>query len=527
VGDTTFASMSTGTVTATSTGTVTGILGGTLTGTMELTTTVPSGATATRTGTVTLLATGELIYDWTDTVFDSGGNLKATGSGTSKQTPGTYFSQTVSGQETATANLAGNQATGTNYGDLTGTRVENGISTAIRAGYSVTETAPNAGDLSSSEPNAVTVSFEGVLGAPDANGVRVGVMTGTSTTATDTTVGGGPVREVPATATTPAATFATVIGDPKVAGGTSLGIWAQTSDPSATIVTQTYEGSGTMTSSAPYTTGSYNSTGWGIGSGPGAEGPETVPLTGSMAVTVNQTSGSGTFDPVSTDTIHLNTASVRLAGSSGNYQGPSQAVGIAGSIEKTVITTAGTTTANISTGVVTNNFSGTYFSPDGKGTLTGGTQTMTPGTYFEQTTNSGTGAVTISTPVLTTPATQTSTLSATMTRTGVAEGTQVLITPSSVITSTTNNPSALPAAGTVPANINIQGVVGPSGTGNMTLTVDQGPGTAVSTYKGPVTIDSSTKVLTATNLVGRNPANPGVNRVPAKQTGTVTSQPSP
>ena len=65
----------------------------------------------------------------------------------SPRPPGTYFTQTVTGQVTATPNPAGNQLTSANFGDLTGTRVENGITTEIRAGYSATTTAPNAGTL--------------------------------------------------------------------------------------------------------------------------------------------------------------------------------------------------------------------------------------------------------------------------------------------------------------------------------------------------------------------------------------------
>ena len=171
-----FATASTGTSTGTATGTVTGILGQTLTGTMDYTGTNSFGNTITRTGTVTILPDGTLTYNWTDTVSNDG-VVKATGSGTSTQTPGTYFSQTATGQATSTANLAGNQITATNYGDLTGSRVENGITTSFRAGYSVSTTAPNAGTFTSSGPSPVSITSEGVLGAPDANGVRVGVMT--------------------------------------------------------------------------------------------------------------------------------------------------------------------------------------------------------------------------------------------------------------------------------------------------------------------------------------------------------------
>jgi hypothetical protein len=61
----------------------------------------------------------------------------------------------------------------------------------------------------------------------------------------------------------------------------------------------------------------------------------------------------------------------------------------------------------------------------------------------------------------------------------------------------------------------------------MTMTTHQGPGTAVSTFTSPATISAVNGVLTASNLVGRNPANPGVNRVPAVQTGAATSTVGP
>jgi hypothetical protein len=520
-----YSSLSTGTYTASSTGTVTGFLGQTLTGTMDFTGTTPSGSTISRTGTVSLLLTGELTYNWTDTVTGPGGQPQGTGTGTLTQTPGTYFTQTATGKEATSINLAGNQATGGSYGDLTGTRVEKGISTAFRAGYSATATALNANTLSPNEPRDVTICSEGVLGAPDANGVRVGVMTSTSTTATDTTASGGPVRSVPASGSSPPATFATGISNPPNGASTTLGIWAQTSDPSATIGTQTYQGSGTMASNPPSTTGTFSSTGWGISSGPGSEGPENVPFTGSMTATVTKT-GGGTFTP-GPEVIQHTSATVVLPDSSGNLQGPTQGVGV--SAPSTVISTTGTVTANPSTGVITNNFTGTFVSPDSKGTITAGTQTMTPGASFQQTTN-GTGSVTLSTPTPTTPSTQTGTLAADMTRTGVAPGTNQVLTPSSVITSTTNSAGALPAAGTVPATINIQGVVGPGGSGNMTMTTHNptlpANQQAVSTHMGPVNINPSTGTLTANNLVGKNPANPGVNKAPATQTGTVVSQPS-
>jgi hypothetical protein len=461
-----------------------------------------------------------MTYVWTDTLTNSG-SVVATGSGATTQTPGTYFSQTLSGQETTTTNLAGNQATTTNSGDLTGTRVMNGISSEIKAGFSVTSTAPNAGTFTPKGATDVVIGSEGVLGAPDANGVRLGVMTSTATTATDTTKNGGPVRDVPAASdgSSPAAAFKQVIGNAG-SGGSTLGISAQTSDPNALIITSTYEGSGAMASSPPYTTGAFSSTGWGKASASFGESSVTAPYTGSMTATVTQT-GSGTFKP-GPEVIQYTGAAVVLPDPSYTYfQGPAQGVGI--SAPHTVISITGTGTGSLSTGVGTTSFNGTWVSPDSKGTLTNGVLTVTPGEYFQQTTNGGTGSVTLSTSTTTAPYTQTITPAATMTRTGVI-GNQAL---SGTITSTTNTPGALPGAGTVPTIINIQGVVAPGGTvqsGNMTMTTHPASGGPVSTYMGPVTINTTTNALNAT-VVGKNPANPGVNRAHATQTGPVASQP--
>ncbi len=519
-----FATSSTGTATGTASGTVTGILGQTLTGTMDYTGTNSLGNTIVRTGTVTILPDGTLTYNWTDTV-STDNVLKATGSGTSTQTPGTYFSQTATGQATGTANLAGNQVTATSYGDLTGSRVENGITTSFRAGYSVSATAPNAGTFASSGPSPVSIASEGVLGAPDANGVRVGVMTYGPT---GSQYSGGPVREVPATASSPAATFGTVIGDTSnTASPTTVGMWVQTSDPDAQIITQTYQGS-TVVTPPGSTTGTLSSTGWGYRSESLGTGSLITPTTGGMTGTVTQTAG-GTFSSEADPFYYTMGAVVRGTPATGlltavangsSVTGPAQGVGVASNYSNALVLTTGTATID-SAGVLTHTANGTWISPDSRGTLTGVTLTQTPGTYFQQTTNAESGIINLSPPTTITPITQTATLSADMTRTGVVPATNLAFEGS--ITSTTSNSAAFPAAGQVPTIINIQGVVDPSGAGNMTMTTHQAPGMVVSSYTSPVTINPSTGVLNAPNVVGRNVANPGVNRVPAIQTGTVTA----
>jgi hypothetical protein len=528
-----YQSLSTGTNTATSTGTVTGFLGQTLTGTMTWTSTIGSN-TISRTGAVTILPTGELIYNWTDTVTGPGG--VQTGTGTLTQTPGTYFTSNVNGQQTTTANLAGNQATTTNDGVLSGSRVMNGITSSIIAGHSVTSTALNANTFTSDEvPRTVNINSKGVLGAPDANGVRVGVMTSTVTTSDGTSYNGGPVRDVPASGANPAATLATVIADPPA--GTSaptLGIGAQTTNLSALIVTNTYEGSGTMDSSPPYTTGTFSSTGWGKGRVSGIGVSETGAYTGTMDATVTQT-GGGTFTP-GPEVIQHTSAAVVAPGS--DYHGPAQGIGV--KAPDTVISTNGTVTIDAAREVATAKFTGTAVSPNSKVTITAGTQNMTSGTeinYFAQTTV-GAGAVDRTAPVPVPPASYSQKVNnpadINMSRAGPMGGYQVLPVNQLNITSTTNTAGALPPAATnVPAAINIQGVVNGSGVGNMTMTIhnpslpaNQQP---VSTYMGKVNISTDTGTLTAPNLVGKNPANPGatVNRAPATQSGTVTTQRPP
>ncbi len=501
--------VSTGTATGFAEGTVTGILGRKLTGTMTLTGTDSFGNTIARTGKVSILPNGTLAYNWTDTVTNDG-VTKATGSGTTTQTSGTYFSQTVTGQATTSANLAGNQTTATNYGDLTGSRVEQGITASIRVGYAVTSTAPNAGTFTSTAPGSVTIASEGVMGAADANGVRTGVMT--YSTPGGPVQAGGPVREVPASGTNPAATFVTIVGETNsIPGATTAGVWAQTSDPNAQIVTQTYQGSTTITS-ANGTTGTLNSTGWGYRSEPGGSGSIATPTTGGLTGTVTRT--GGTFG-TGADAINYTMAAV-VSGSPATglltaavngspITGQAQGVGLASSEGNALISTAGTATINPD-GVLTHTANGTWISPDSKGTITGLTLTQTPGTYFQQTT---TNTANLSLPSTAAPYVQTTTLS------GPVTGS---------IDSIANTPNAFPASGPASPVVDIQGVVAPGGTvqsGNMTMTTHQGPGTAVSSYTSPVTLNNG--VLTASNLVGRNVAHPGVNRVPARQQGSATT----
>ncbi len=504
----TFSPLDTGTSTGTATGTVTGYLGQALKGTMTYTGTSSSGSTINRTGTVTLLPTGQLTYNWTDTV-KVGSVTTATGTGTSAQTPGTYFSQIASGSFTQTPNIAGNQATISNSGDLTGTRTMAGVTNSIRAGFSVTNTGNNAGTFES-DAGSITINSQGVLGAPDATGGRTGVMTSTATTASGDNKVGGPVTYIPGTATTPAATFGQLIGNPSGTGHTTLGMLAQTSDTGAQIATQTYQGSYAISPTSS-TTGTLSSTGWGSSNTtkpaqpPSPSYPVRLDTVGNMTATVTDPSGLNTEPGV------INQTAAAVFNPS-TYAGVGQGVGIVNN--NSVVSTTGT--VNGSTGTM--DFNGNFVSPNNRGTLTGGTLSMTSGTSVTMTPSSpGSTSITLSPPSSTGPPyTQSTTLAGTLTSAGT---TQVL--SNSIITSNAGT-QAFPSPGTVSSNINVQGVVNNStGTGAVTVTVNP-TGTLpspVSTYMGPVSSISPT--LNVPVLVGRNPANPGVNIVPANQSGTV------
>ena len=234
-----------------------------------------------------------------------------------------------------------------------------------------------------------------------------------------------------------------------------------------------------------------------------------------MTGTVTQTTGS-TFN---SEPDPFNYTMATVVKGSPDRIGPAQGVGLGGN--QTLVSTTGIADFNPD-GVLTHTVNGTWISPDSRGTLTNVTLDQTPGTYFQQTTTGG-GTANISPPTTVAPYTQDTTLFADMTRTGVAPATNLGL--NGTITSTISNPGAFPAPGPVPTVVTIQGVVAPGGivqSGNMTMTTYQGPGAPVSTFTSPVSIDTTTSILTASNLVGGNVANPGVNRVPARQTGAVT-----
>jgi len=496
-----YSPLTTGTSIGSATGTVSGIAGQTLTGPMTYTGTTSTGANITRTGTVTLLPSGQLTYNWTDTTTVDGVTA-ATGSGTTSQTPGTLFTQSVSGSYTSTANLAGNQAVSTNSGELTGTQTMAGTTTPtpIKAGFSVTDTKPNAGSVTS-DSGSIEINSQGVLGAPDANGVRTGVMTGTATTNTSSTFG-GPVTEVPATESTPQAMVGQVISADPNPQKTSIGVYAQTTDTGAEIVTQTSQGSYTGSPTSP-TTSTISHVGWGTSTTTGPETNVTQDTITTMTATVTDPTGG----PDKPGIITQNAVAVV---NPSTQTGPAQLAGVADN--HSVFSATGT--ANTATGTTT--FNGTFVGPDSQGTLTGGTMAVTTGTAIAITpTSPGSTPVTIS-PV--SGNTQTTTLAGTV---NVVGNTGEL---SGSITSTTNNPSALPSPGTNPANVNVQGVVNGSGAGPVTVTIS--PATTpspVSTYVGTVAPAGGNPVI---SVVGVNPANPGVNKVPATQTGTVqTSTP--
>ncbi len=488
---------------ATATGTVTGTLGQTLTGTMTLSNTAN---TFSSTGTVSISPTGELTYNWTSTKSTTG----TISSGTTTQTPGTYFTQSVQGNYTSTANLAGSQAVVSNSGTLGGTQTMSGNHTWVVGGFSVTNTSPNANQYGS-ESGTVNIDSQGVLGAADSSsGKQTGVMTGTVTTtnatSTDTNKIGGPVTATPGTTTTPQATLGEIIGANNHPQNTTLGAYVQTSDTLAKISTQTNQGSYTISPTSS-TTGNLSSTGWGAANITSEGNPSVITNTvNTMTGTVTDPSGISSTPGVMT----TNTAAVTCPCSTN--QGPAQLVGTVDN--HTVV--SGTGTADVAAGTVS--FEGNFVSPDSRGTVTNGTLAVTSGTSVTSRPAAAAGypSVTLS-PV--SGNSQTATLSATV----VNSGSPVAHTLSGTIVSTSNNPAALPSAGTAPSNINVQGVVNSSGAGAVTVTVSKmfPAKSPVSTYMGPANVDPTTHALSAPQVVGKNPANPGVNQVPATQTGHV------
>lgn len=521
-----YASLTTGTSMGTSTGTVTGFLGQALTGTMTYTGTNSLGSTINRTGTVTILPTGALTYNWTDTV-KVGSVTTATGVGTSTQTPGTYLSQNASGYFTSTANQAGNQSTSTNAGDLTGTRTMAGITSSFRTGFSVTNTAPNASTFIGSESGTISTSSRGVLGAPDASGVRTGVMTNVVTISTSPNSGtsGGLVKYVPASGLAPEATFAQIIGDTPSQGRTEIGMWAQTADTGAIIKTQTYEGNHTISPSGG-TTGTLSGSGWGNRV---EAGGTPIPSYGTLTGTVTDTSGQTlTSKQILNQTL---AAVVKPDATYSTYSGPAQGIGVGNN--NGIVSTTGTVTIN-SGNVLTHQFNGTFIDSGGRGTITSGTQTMTPGESFTQ---GATGNL-LSTSSGPNYQVQTNTNPAAIAgsrsgNTPVMPGTFVISPNQFNATNTAIAPNAFPPSTNNNVIIHSQGVIIPNagstgGSGAMTVNIQSAvtTGGPVATVMGPATI-TPTGVLNAGNLVGKNiVTSPTGQRIPATQVGTVVQNPA-
>jgi hypothetical protein len=521
-----YASLSTGTSAgATLNGTVTGFLGQALSGTMDYTGINSYGNTVTRTGSVTIQPTGELTYTWTDTVTNSSGVKTATGAGTSTQTPGTYFEQTATGSYVATANSAKNQQTVTNSGDLTGSRtIRGGAPTAFRAGLSLTNTSPYADAFGSGTSLPGTVYSKGVLGAV-VDGVRTGVTTFYASPTDPLPLAGGQVRD------TAAATFSQVIAatDPTKPGQSSLGMLAQTTDSSAIIKTQTYEGSHTITPPGG-TTGTLNGSGWG--SRVEAGGTPDPSYYGTLKATVTDTSGK----TLSSNVVLNQTVAAVVKPDTAypyNYSGPAQSIAVANN--NGIISTTGSVNFD-SAGTMTHTFTGTYIGPEGsRGTIATVTphQTFTRGEAFNQTV---TGTLTSNSETPFNQQTTTNLANLNGTRSGntvVAPGSFVISPNQFNLTNTAHSPGAFPSSSSGPVIIQSQGVIIPSGeiggSGAMTTTI-QGttPGGPVKTVMGPVNITPIGMVNTPPpGLVGKNIVTSPTNvRIPATQVATVVQGPT-
>ena len=152
------------------------------------------------------------------------------------------------------------------------------------------------------------------------------------------------------------------------------------------------------------------------------------------------------------------------------------------------------------------------------------TLTQTPGTYFQQTTTGG-GTANLSPPTTAAPYTQDH--DALCGHDPYRGGPLHNLALNGTITSTISNPEPFPP----PAGAHRGQHPGGGGPGRHGPERQHDhdhasrPGDSGVHFTSPVSIDTTTSVLTASNLVGRNVANPGVNRVPARQTGAATAAP--
>jgi len=265
-------------VIATANGTVTGFPGQTLAGTMNFSTT---DGVVNRTGTVTILPSGQLTYDWTNT---TPGAIAT--SGTTNQTPGTYFTQTATGTYQLTSGAFGtNQAIITDQTPLTvsgNLMPESSTLSVATAVFNSPNTFPTT------DTGTIELDSKGVV-SNAAGGATSGNM------ATITTISGGAVP------TTTLTSIGVVYGTAdRMDGGGNCNDPA-TGSFGSTLLVQVGATSGLTTASVQQTSsGSVNLAVNPTGDAVTTTTPPSTPLTGTMIV-----SGPGSSPVPSNTAINL------------------------------------------------------------------------------------------------------------------------------------------------------------------------------------------------------------------------------
>jgi hypothetical protein len=345
--------IATGDAYGTGTGTVTGTLGSTLTGNMTYLGTISDGTKYTLNGAVTLLPTGEMTYTYTGSYADAatGTQDRGTSSGTITFLPGQYFQQASTGTAIATTSTDIY-----NRGPVKGTRfdlaVNNGAPQNFNAAFYV-----NVDQTTPGSSQNITFYSQGVTSR--SGGTASGAMT---TYAMDNNTGqiirmSGLVY-VDADGTTTAWLLGTD------GSNTIKGMWVQTTDPNATLVTQNFNGSFTTTTSpGSSTTGTIDGSGPGTLSETSNSSSDRWPSSTTLKATATET-GGGTFNTEPNSIYQILVGVVHADNS-----GPGHA--IAYIPDNTLVFTNGTVYFD-SNGKLIYDFAGNWTSPDSQGTLSNG-----------------------------------------------------------------------------------------------------------------------------------------------------------
>jgi hypothetical protein len=158
-----FPASSTGVSASTLTGTVTGVPGATLTGTGTLTGTSSFGQTTSYSGPVTIDASGVLTFTYDNGTISSQARLSSA-SGTSTSTPGTYFTQTLSGgMSNSASNPYNTQSTTTVWAGATTASGNTPLAHYYAATLTGTQTSPWSFSYRSQSYDSLGSTVQGVV----------------------------------------------------------------------------------------------------------------------------------------------------------------------------------------------------------------------------------------------------------------------------------------------------------------------------------------------------------------------------